>query len=96
MTLIVHDVVLPLGKTEQDLPGFVSKRLGIPPRSIETLALHRRSLDCRRGRPPRWVCAVLIEVKSVTREKLLKMQITPISTRVKETWLPLSVTEPQF
>lgn len=74
MTLIVHDVVLPLGKTEQDLPGIVGKRLGIPPRSIETLALHRRSLDCRRGRPPRWVCAVLIEVKSVTREKLLKTQ----------------------
>ncbi len=72
MTLVVHDVVLPLGRSEQDLPRFVGRRLGIPPRSILNVVLHRRSLDCRRGRPPRWVCAVLIEVKPADRTRLLE------------------------
>ncbi|MBT5738113.1 MAG: hypothetical protein HN891_11935 [Planctomycetes bacterium] len=72
MKLLIHDVVLPLGKTEQDLPRFAGRRLKIAPSQIFTLEVQRRSLDCRKGRPPRWVHAIIIEVPSHLSDQLLK------------------------
>ena len=72
MTLIVHDVILPLGRAEEELPRFVGRHLGIAPRSILKVVVQRRSLDCRRGRPPHWVYAVLVELNRADSDKLLE------------------------
>lgn len=72
MTFIVHNVKLPLGRTEKDLPRFTGRFLGVPPRLLGNILVHRRSLDCRRGRSPHWVYAVLIELDRAVSDKLVK------------------------
>lgn len=84
MKLIIHDVVLPLGKTEQDLPRFAGRRLKIAPSQIFSLEVYRRSLDCRRGSPPRWVHSIIVELPSHLSAMLLKQK------RAKE-WKPEGV-----
>ncbi|MEC9475632.1 MAG: FAD-binding protein [Planctomycetota bacterium] len=72
MTLIVHNVKLPLGSTEEDLPRHVGKFLGMAPRSLHKIVVQRRSLDCRKGRPPHWVYAVLVDLDHETSERLVE------------------------
>ena len=88
MKLLVHDIVLPLGRTEEDLPRFAGRRLKIPPSQIFSIEVQRRSLDCRKGRPPRWVHAIIIEVPSHLAEKLLKQNRARV-------WKPEVVEVPQ-
>ncbi len=70
--LLVHDVSLRLGETEKDLLRAVTRKLKIGRQRVHRLEVRKRSLDCRRGRPPRWIHSVVIETETAVAERLLE------------------------
>ncbi|MAJ28995.1 hypothetical protein CBD41_06340 [bacterium TMED181] len=71
-TVLIHDVSLRLGESEQDLLRAVTRKLKIGRQRVQNLEIRKRSLDCRRGRPPRWIHSVVIETDSAIAELLLE------------------------
>ncbi len=88
MKLIVHDVAMPLGRSRDDLKRFVARRLKIPPVKLTSIEIHRRSLDCRKGSPPRWVHAVIFEVPAHLSDKLIR------NGKARQ-WKPVTIEVPR-
>ncbi len=64
--LIVNDLHLPLGFTDNDLLIATSKALKVSPNEVKNLKLHRRSVDARKKDDVHFCCSVTL---SVTDEK---------------------------
>ena len=70
--LLVHNISLRLGENENDLLRVAARILKVGRQRIQNLEVRKKSLDCRRGRPPRWIHSVIIETESSVAEHLLK------------------------
>ena len=70
--LLIHDVSLRLGETERDLPRSLARRLKIAKQRISSVEIRKRSLDCRKGREPRWIHSVTAEIDLQVADKLVQ------------------------
>ncbi|NCG56917.1 MAG: hypothetical protein GWP35_08440 [Proteobacteria bacterium] len=70
--LLIHDVSLRLGETERDLPRSLARRLKIAKQRISAVEIRKRSLDCRKGREPRWIHSVTAEIDLQVADKLVR------------------------
>ena len=87
--LLVHNVSLRLGETEKDLPRALTRSLKVGRHRIQAMEIRKRSLDCRRGRPPRWIHSVVIDVETQVADRLLE------KGRAKP-WSPERVEVPRY
>jgi len=58
MILEISGIAVSLGEGEAVLSGRAASIVGVPPESIESLRVIRRSIDARRRRPPRFIYVV--------------------------------------
>jgi uncharacterized FAD-dependent dehydrogenase len=62
MVLEISGIAVSLGEGEGVLPGKAAAILGMPPESIESLRISRRSIDARRRRPPCFIYVVEVSL----------------------------------
>ncbi len=92
--LIINDLHLPLGFTDEDLLNTTAKTLKIAPKGIKNLKLYRRSVDARHKDDVHFCCSVTLSVSDERKvlarckkaqvfknEKFLWPQNTPLSSR---------------
>ncbi len=68
--LIINDLHLPLGFTEDDLLCAVAKALRLAPHDIKRLKLHRRSVDARKKDDVHFCCSATFSVPDEKRALL--------------------------
>lgn len=66
MVLEISGIAVSLGEGEGVLPGKAAAILGVPPESIESLRVIRRSIDARRSRPPCFIYVVEVSLPDET------------------------------
>jgi uncharacterized FAD-dependent dehydrogenase len=66
MILEISGIAVSLGEGEGVLPGKAAAILGVPPESIESLRVIRRSIDARRRRPPCFIYVVEVSLPDET------------------------------
>lgn len=77
MILNIAGIKVPLDRGEDTLPAKVAEIFSIPPESVSSLKVRRRSLDARRNRPPFFVYVVeavvpdKIELKKIAGEGIV-------------------------
>ena len=87
--ILVHNVSLKLGETEKDLQRALTRSLKVGRQRIRGLEVRKKSLDCRRGRPPRWIHSVVAEVDEEVADRLLEKGSAKL-------WSPERVEIPRY
>ena len=70
--ILVHNVSLKLGETDKDLHRALTRCLKVGRQRIRGVEVRKKSLDCRRGRPPRWIHSVVVETEEEVADRLLE------------------------
>ena len=70
--ILVHNVSLKLGETDKDLQRALTRSLKVGRQRIRGVEVRKKSLDCRRGRPPRWIHSVVVETEEEVADRLLE------------------------
>ncbi|MBQ2274791.1 MAG: hypothetical protein II334_04895, partial [Clostridia bacterium] len=65
--IIVNDLHLPLGFTDEDLLEAAAKALKIAPKEIKNIKLHRRSVDARHKDDVHFCCSATLSVSDEKR-----------------------------
>jgi len=79
VTVLVRDFSSTLDEEERALPERLARKLRIPRRRIRALAVERRSLDTRRGRPPRFVYLLRVDLDPEVERALLARKNPPVA-----------------
>lgn len=89
MTVLVRDFPSSLDDGDRALPERLARWLRIPRRRIRAVALERRSLDTRRGRAPRFVDVLRVDLDPEVERALLARKRSPAAP-----WTPPETLAP--
>ena len=78
MTVRYRNLSLPFDLDESRLPGRLARKLRISRDRIREVIVERRSLDSRRGRPPRFVYVLRVELDPEVEGALLSRARSPV------------------
>ncbi len=95
MTVLYQNLTLAFDTNEAKLPQKLAEKLRISPRRIREVSVVRRSLDSRRGRPPRYVYLLEVELDPEVERALLARKNPPVRpAKPPESLSPPPLTSP--